>query len=118
MKLSKQKKQRLVLEILTRKYADGIEKVKQDISTMLENKIKEELKGVPWKACLSYIHTNQYARIEGKTLREGFKLSSRYPSKSSYSTSWVFKYGTDKKLDAKMEKLSGLYSQRDQSESD
>lgn len=61
MKLSKSKKERLVNEVLKRKFDDKDSALDQLAVSVVESLIKKELSGVPYRACEDFIAFTKYA---------------------------------------------------------
>jgi len=78
MKLSKSKKERLVNEVLKRKFDDKDEALNQLASSLVESLISKELSGVPYKACEKFISFTTYAHY-------GFGESQSYRSGEVFS---------------------------------
>ena len=83
-KISKYKKERIVKEILKRKFNDSKEAVKNKIVLRCEELISEELKGIPIKACDFFIRKSNYVYVSDSDAKyrgnsDTFYLSEAMP---------------------------------------
>lgn len=100
MKLTKSSKEKIVAEVVNRKFDDRIKTITQKASEISEILIKDRLKGIPWKACSEFLYLTHYANIETSVNnRLSVSLKNEYPSKNRYSSHWDFKKGDDENLD-------------------
>ena len=109
-KLGKEKREKIVEEILDRKFGDRIKKLDHDCLIAVTKVIEDEQKGIPFKACSGYIHYSEHVYIyrnhtTRKVRGQGefyVKLSPPRPSKqgSFYfhpeSDKWTEKFISEK----------------------
>ena len=118
MKISKYKKERLVNEVLKRKFDDKDESLNQLASSIVESLVIKELSGIPYKACEKFISFTTYAYYgfgETKSYRSGEVFSvkvSRVPDPKHQN--WYFSVDNNKELMKIAKKKKALEKNRDE----
>jgi hypothetical protein len=118
MKLSKYKKERLVNEVLKRKFNDKDKSLNQLASSIVESLVMKELSGIPFRACEKFISFTTYAYYgfgDTKSYRSGevFHVTiSRVPDPRNQN--WYFSVDKNKDLMKIAKKKKAIEKDKDE----